>query len=48
MNLFQYTQTAPWPIFGLALASGDWAQRWMSIRGHAAREHIGLGLFTDY
>lgn len=35
--LFQYAQTAPWPIFGLAMAGADWAQRWMSIRGHAAR-----------
>ncbi len=40
MIFFQYTQTAPWPIFGLAVASADWAQCWMGIRGHAAREHF--------
>jgi hypothetical protein len=45
---FQYTQTAPWPIFGLALACADWAQRWMSVWGHAAQEHFSLGSFTDY
>ena len=35
---FQCAQTAPRPIFGLERASGDWAQCWMSTRGHAAQE----------
>jgi len=38
MVYFQHTQTTPWPIFGLAVASVDWAQRWMCMRGHAALE----------
>lgn len=48
MNYFQYTHTAPWPIFGLVVARADWARCRMSIRGDAVLEQICSGTFPDY
>jgi hypothetical protein len=45
--IFQCTQPAHWPIFGLARACVDWAQRWLSTRGHAALEQRDYNQFIS-